>query len=475
MRLLTLLNVALASNQIASFLHLDKFKSGRFIASNSNFLVSDQFPDNYFLPNNIFYEPFRIKEKFVLKYLNFFYKEKSGAKQLDFLEKINKNYNNFTPCNSTLIILNGIRKERNKFGIKQIFPLGNESISLSIGEIRAKSLCENFDYFKINLENFTKNPIVLRSFSCVNTLIISMLTNPNEPLSFYRHGSYCYLIGLLGSIFINYDVNIKDENDSQINEIDILDVKLKNCSAFPYFLQAICQLSTKLFKFDNDSTPMDFFTKFIILCQLNYKNLIKDRNVAKDNDKTGFSTSSKTDINDVTSVQNSTFSMATYNSSEYLNFVKIYRNQYRLIFIQFLFIQAQVDQKLATERFLIVCATLDTLHWLMTLICNSNEILNHGSNLTVLEPDLIKIENGSLRNKCNDKQKCILDGDYFIKNECIIHSKRSALYVFDKLAVSIVNLIKLPLEFYHNKRRVGILEWNVEQDKRIREIEIENK
>lgn len=172
-----------------------------------------------------------------------------------------------------------------------------------------------------------------------------------------------------------------------------------------YFLANICNLASKFYKFDPDSTPFDIFYKFNFVFY-------------------------------VITYCNSSEILDELIEMEYLNFMKIYRDQYRLIYAQFFALQSKVDEKLAIERFLIANSVLDTLYLLITLTCNSFRI-GIKDKLKVYEIDFKLIEEMEDYECAFEKDIGITCSNNFDKSEIIKRLKKSIL-VLSQLPITFI-------------------------------------
>lgn len=203
---------------------------------------------------------------------------------------------------------------------------------------------------------------------------------------------------------------------------------------FLYFIQNVAILSSRFFKLDFDSSLSDIFLKFIFVLETVMKFFYFDEATDK------FEQPNKS-----VGVYDSNFIRAL--DLEYIRFMKVYRDQYRLMFVQYCYIQANVDQKYAIERFLIATAALDVIHWFMTLICNFTRLINCQKSeiIKVYELDLDYIESNDPIAPINDESidfklpersglKCKIEN-------CTLE------YTLGKLRKSLFVLAQLPIDF----------------------------
>lgn len=247
----------------------------------------------------------------------------------------------------------------------------------------------------------------------------------------------------------------KGKNKNKTTTLTILNSPEEECDAISglnssnkifHFILQICKMTDSFFLFEHDCSPTDLFSKLFFLVKV-----IRSTEKELETSKSSFKEYEER-INE----------LRNFLDSEYIAFLKIFRDQYRNIYLQYLYAQGQIDQRLALQRFLITSKILNTIHSLANFICNYVQIIKNDDkslDFKLLSPhfEYIRERSGSLSFR-KDFEETREDSNSYIfpsfpKGSGIYQFKGGSSFLehFIVLLLTNVNdLLKLPLKIEIN-------------------------
>jgi hypothetical protein len=368
---------------------------------------------------------------FTFSFASTIYDKALSISSLDFsffedqkLKKVDRN-NNLVEKNNNLLDINLVRLCKEYFQSKSQIDYNFDEFQLfyTILNEKSKKLTKNFKFFELHLKNKSscnlsdfktflkrlnmtnlKNPKIVEEFDFLINLI-DFIPKMGEPAqgdlikfdeSPNPNTSDANLI--IKNSNESNDLNCRDDIDTNTLFRDVDAIAFVNdcqttsnsiASPFLSFLENISILSSNFFRYEFDSTPKILFSKFSFLLKILIFHMEKKNFLANNSDLISHSV----ELNLLL------IKLSILFKTEHKNFMKIYRDQYRLIFFQFQEIQQKIDKNYAIIRFSIAFSFLRTLNGLMNLICNFL-----GENLIFYDLNYFEIENfGEILEKKSEK------------------------------------------------------------------------
>lgn len=415
---------------------------GSFDEKSKNYLLSKEFhifiSGNFNLQRGInsFFKSFEISplteleiSNSKLKFLDFFYSENKTRFTASYLAS--KTGANLFLSRKELSEKLNIARTASRIGDDIQFPEKGDTE----GAMKFFNLVSNIKMSKLD----KIIPFIKYDVGSVNYELVS-----RKNIKFLLHFIYQvvekgYLLGELKTNGLLDFPNLCFEAVCGINE----ETSMDNYGVFIYFLHHVSKLSSLFFKYDYDACPLACFNKMIFLVQSLKSYFYID---------SGEMQLANKNIDQISNLFD----------HQHIQFMKIYRDQYNLIFTQNCFSQESIDENVRAEYFAITCAVFDTLHWIITLICNFSRLLHFDQPIKVYEINFKYIEMLKLSEKFSDLEE--------FNERCGIKemSDFTVAKVIDQLTKSLINLLTLPVNFFNKDKRIGIGAWNKKYDLSIR-------